>query len=233
MKAEQSSSLQEVLPTFCNAKLERTRGRYRRRPTSASSSRGHLESERTCLAAKMGTVGALASIPRPSNKRQTKSCCQVQQGPELVTGRKQEMALKRTALRRLEQKLSGSESQQPLWGKCQRRSRWETNEVERITKRQRSPSQRASCSCHNLGSPLREEYRTWRGKTRVAVGSEKEVAECFGDLQGGSISDIHSVLISTKTRLSSLLALRRWTPRFITRRLTVPQPPRSFRSSVF
>ena len=98
MRVEQRSGPQAILLAFCNAKSER--GMYRRRPTFASSSWGHFESDGTFSTAKMGSVGALVSIRRQNNNRETEGCSQVWRRPEPIIERKQEMALKRMVPRR-------------------------------------------------------------------------------------------------------------------------------------
>ena len=100
-KADPSSSLQAILPAPCNAKLAQ---KPRKMPKATHICQLITRPPRieagTFSAAKMGTVDALEPIPRPSNKRQTKSCSQVWQRPEPMTGRKQKMALKKIAPRR-------------------------------------------------------------------------------------------------------------------------------------
>lgn len=71
----------------------------------------------------MGTVEALAPIPIPRRRRVTKSCCQFWQNADPMTGIKQKMAEKNITPRRPKMKLSGSDSQHPLYRNVNGRAR--------------------------------------------------------------------------------------------------------------
>ena len=166
-KAEPNSSLKAILPTSCNAKLAQN-------PKATLVRQLIMRPPRIeagmFSAAKMGTVNAWIPYRGQATNGRRKSCSQVWQKPESMTERKQKIVLKEiigTTAPEVEVEWVGK----PTSCATEKTSTKESlgDKLERTTKRQqcrgrRSPSRQTSCSCHSLGSLLREEYRTQHGK---------------------------------------------------------------------